>query len=180
MSKITGGTLTQVLELRKKNGLEATKEALNADLESSKAKWTLEETPRYRKAGDSPIYVSGKYLTKAGTCPATGEKDAGRASSSPATAKSRTPHKQDASVTSAPSEETFLRVLHGRGFKVRVAKNLLTEEIEREVPSCIENLGLKFSAIPARTEDVHITQTTPQIQVAMSLDKFLELAGIKA
>ena len=77
MSKIPADTLKVILELRAENGLDATEESVYADLAKSKAKWTLEETPRYRRAGRSPLYVSGKYLSSYGTDPATGEADGG-------------------------------------------------------------------------------------------------------
>jgi len=176
MLNIPNDTLEKILALRTKNGLEATPEALAASLEAAKCKWTLEETPRYRRAGDSPIYISGKYLTQAGVCPATGEKDGGSGIKR-ATPKAET--NGSAVVSSAPSQETFYRVLHGKGFNVRITKDLLTGEIREEVPREISELNLQFGSLPARAEGIHVTQTTPQIQVAMSLDKFLELARIK-
>ncbi|MGC4015264.1 MAG: hypothetical protein QM755_12220 [Luteolibacter sp.] len=176
MLNIPNDTLAKILELRSKNGLEATPEALEASLEAAKCKWTLEDTPRYRRAGDAPIYISGKYLTQAGVCPATGEKDAGSGIKRPA-AKSET--SRSAAVTTAPSQETFYRVLHGKGFNVRITKDLLTGEIREEVPREISELDLQFGALPPRAEGIHVTQTTPQIQISMSLDKFLELARIK-
>lgn len=178
MLNIPTETLEKILELRTKNGLEATPEALEASLEAAKCKWTLEDTPRYRRAGDAPIYISGKYLTQAGVCPATGEKDAGSGIKRP-TPKAAA-NGSTASASSAPSQETFYRVLHGKGFNVRITKDLLTGEIREEVPREISELNLQFSSLPARAEGIHVTQTTPQIQVAMSLDKFLELARIKA
>src|ERR1700710_1155486 len=75
MDTIPADTLKTVLDLRKENGLEATEAALRADLTKSKAKWSLVETPRYRRAGRSPLYISGKYLSSAGKDPATGEAD---------------------------------------------------------------------------------------------------------
>jgi len=175
MLTIPDNTLQKVLELRTKNGLEATPAALEASLEAAKCKWTLTETPRYRLAGDSPIYISGKYLTQAGICPATGEKDGGSAFKRPVAKAS----KSEAAAASAPSEEAFYRVLHGKGFGIKITKDLLTGEIKEEVPRAIAELGLQFGAAPARAEAVYVTQTSPQIQVAMSLDKFLEIAKIK-
>ncbi|BCU78710.1 hypothetical protein [Luteolibacter sp. LG18] len=175
MLNIPNNTLEKILELRAKNGLDATPEALEASLEAAKCKWTLEDTPRYRRAGDAPIYISGKYLTQAGICPATGEKDAGSGIKRPA-AKSES---STSAPSATPSQETFYRVLHGKGFDVKITKDLLTGEIREEVPREISELNLQFSALPARAEGLHVIQTTPQIQVAMSLDKFLELARIK-
>lgn len=176
MLNIPTNVIEKVLELRAKNGLEATPEALSASIEAAKCKWTLEETPRYRRAGDSPIYISGKYLTQAGTCPATGEVDGGSAF------KRTTPKaaRAESAPVSVPNEEAFYRVLHGKGFNIKITKDLLTGEIKEEVPRDIAELGLQFGAIPARAEGVYVTQTTPQIQVSMSLDKFLEIAKIKA
>ena len=176
MNNIPADVITKILELRAKNGLEATPQALAADLEKSKAKWTMEDTPRYRRAGDSPVYMSGKYLTAAGTCPATGESDSAR---TPKPTFKKTGMQLDQAAHSI-SEEAFLKVLHGKGFSVKISKNLLTGEIEREVPASIEALGLKFSAIPSGSSSIHVTQTSPQIHVAMSLDRFLEVAGISA
>ena len=175
MSIFPNDTLAKVLELRTKNGLDATPEALTADLETAKCKWTLEETPRYRRAGDSPIFVSGKYLTTTGICPATGEKDTDR----PVRTVAKNPSNTKIEAPVAASEEVFYRVLHGKGFDVRITKDLLTGEILQEVPKAIENLDLAFGTVPNNTTRVHITQTSPQIQVSMSLDKFLELAAIK-
>lgn len=176
MADISGVILDQVLEIRKKNGLEPTKEAVLADLASSKAKWTVNETPRYRTAGSSPIWISGKYLTKTGICPATGEKEEGRAPSPTAAKRTK------AAAEAAPVVDTtaFYRVLHGKGFKISLLRDEITGELREEVPAAISALKLKFGAIPAHGEDaVYVTQTTPQIQVSMTLDKFLQLTGTK-
>lgn len=179
MLNIPEPILSKILELRTKNGLEATPEALEASIAAAKCKWTLEDTPRYRTAGESPIYISGKYLTQAGVCPATGEKDSGR-TSKPATAKApKAARSEDAAAGTANSEEAFFRVLHAKGYGIKISKDLLTGEISKEVPRAIADLELVFSQIPVRTDSVHVTQTSPQIQVAMSLDKFLEIAKIK-
>lgn len=183
MLNIPEPTLSRILELRTQNGLKATREALEASLTAAKCKWTLEDTPRYRLAGESPIYISGKYLTQAGVCPATGEKDGGR-TARPAgvkTVKTVRPVKVETSaIATANSEEAFFRVLHAKGFGIKISRDLLTGEINKEVPRSIAELGLVFSPIPVRTDSFHVIQTSPQIQVAMSLDKFLELAKIKA
>jgi hypothetical protein len=177
MTKIPAAILNEILALRSENGLEATDEALQADLAKSKAKWVLEETPRYRKAGRSPIYVSGKYLSSYGVDPATGERDtqAGKK----AKASDSTPRKV---VTGgkAVDEAVFYKVLHGKGYPVKISQDLITGEIQTQIPASITKLNLQFSSIPSNAADVHVTQTSPQIQVAMPLDKFLELAGIKA
>lgn len=175
MGYITGELLEKVLEIRERNGLEATEEALLADLEASKAKWTLSAIPRYRRVGESPIWISGKYLTKTGICPATGEKEPGR-EASPATLKK----KVAADTTSSIDSTTFYRALHGKGFKISLLRDEITGELREEIPTSISALGLKFEAVPACSEDaVYVTQTSPQIQVSMGLDKFLQLAGIK-
>lgn len=180
MLNIPEPTLSKILELRTKNGLEATPEALEASIVAAKCKWTLEDTPRYRLAGESPIYISGKYLTQAGICPATGEKDAGRTSKPAGVKAPKAAKAETAAFGTANSEEAFFRVLHAKGFGIKISKDLLTGEINKEVPRAISELGLVFSSIPVRTDSVHVIQTSPQIQVAMSLDKFLELAKIKA
>lgn len=78
------------------------------------------------------------------------------------------------------SETAFIKVMAGRGFDFQRLRNELTGEIVKDVRDPkIDKLGLKFSPIPKNAEGIHVTQTSPQIQVSMSLDKFLELAGIK-
>lgn len=178
MDKIPSDTLAQVLELRKKNGLEATEAAVYADLEKSKCKWTLTDTPRYRKAGESPIWVSGKYLSSYGTCPASGEPDEKGSKSPKAT---RTASARPAAAPAGKVDESvFYKVLHGKGFPVKITQDLLTGEIQTQIPDSIKKLDLQFSSLPANASGIHITQTSPQIQVSMPLDKFLELAGIRA
>lgn len=169
MSQISSENLSKVLELRKKNGLEATEAAANADLEASKASWTEKDTPRYRRAGESPIYISGKYLTKTGVCPATGERETGHQAKSPKEQSART-----------ISEEVFYKILHHKGFKISITKDLITQEIRTDIPTNLKNLNLKFAEIPKNAEaGVYVTQTTPQIQVSMNLDTFLEMAGLR-
>ena len=177
MDKIPSETLTEVLELRKKNGLEATEAAVYADLEKSKCKWTLKDTPRYRRAGASPIWVSGKYLSSYGTCPASGEADE-KGSKSPKAAKS-TP-KSSAGAPAKLDESVFYKVLHGKGFSVKITQDLLTGEIQTQIPEAIKKLDLQFGTIPSNASGIHVTQTSPQIQVAMPLDKFLEFTGIRS
>ncbi|WP_338285342.1 hypothetical protein [Luteolibacter sp. LG18] len=177
MSKISSGNLPKVLELRKKNGLEATEEAANADLEASKAKWTEEDTPRYRRAGESPIFISGKYLTKAGVDPSTGERDAGRVGAAPVGAKKapKAPAKGG-----EVNEKDFYLALHKKGFKVAILRNEITGELTSEIPAAIKALDLQFGGVPGKNEDsVHVTQTGPQVLLTLTLDKFLELAKIK-
>jgi hypothetical protein len=175
---IPAETLKTILALRKENGLEATEAALLTDLEKSKAKWTLVETPRYRRAGRSPVFISGKYLTAAKIDPATGEADGtkkGTAKSGNRVGNGKPPmpaHKID--------ETAFYRALHGKGFALKISQDLLTGEVETQLPAEITKLDLQFEAIPPSAKTVHVTQTAPQVQVSMSLDTFLDLAGIKA
>lgn len=180
MEHIPSETLQKVIALREANGLEATAEALYEDLAKSKCKWTLIETPRYRRAGKSPIYISGKYLTAVGVCPATGEKDEGRKGAAARTPRAASTQAAGAKPEAKIDETVFYKVLHGRGFPVKITQDLLTGELETQLPTSITQLGLKFAPIPQNASDIHITQTSPQVQVAMPLDKFLELAGIKA
>lgn len=179
MDKIPSDTLAQVLELRKKNGLEATEAAVYADLEKSKCKWTLKDTPRYRKAGDSPIWVSGKYLSSYGTCPASGEADE-KGSKFPKAARGAVTAKSSSSVTSKVDESVFYKVLHGKGFPVKITQDLLTGEIQTQIPDSIKKLELQFGSLPSNASAIYVTQTSPQIQVAMPLEKFLEIAGVRA
>ena len=179
MDKIPSDTLAQVLELRKKNGLEATEAAVYADLEKSKCKWTLKDTPRYRRAGDSPIWVSGKYLSSYGTCPASGEADE-KGSKSPKIGRGGAAAKPASAATGKVDEGVFYKVLHGKGFPVKITQDLLTGEIQTQIPDSIKKLDLQFGSLPANASAIHVTQTSPQIQVAMPLEKFLEIAGIRA
>lgn len=177
MSKISSGNIPKVLELRKKNGLEATEEAANADLAASGAKWTETDTPRYRAAGESPIFISGKYLTKAGVDPATGEKDSGRVGGP---SKASTKASKGNAKGAAPSERDFYLDLHHRGFKVAILRNELTGEIKAEIPAAITALNLKFGGTPSKGDDsVYVTQTAAPVLVTLTLEKFLELAKIK-
>ncbi len=175
-NKIPADTLKEILVLRAENSLETTEEALQADLARSKAKWTLKETPRYRRAGRSPLYMSGKYLTAVGVCPATGEADGkerkAKTAASASTARS-------AATVQKVDKTVFYKVLHGKGFNVKMSQNLLTGELETQVPPAISKLALKFGSIPPNATDIHVTQTSQQIQISMPLDKFLEVAGIK-
>lgn len=180
METIPSETLSRILELRQANGLEATEAAVYADLEKSKCKWTLTDTPRYRRAGASPLWVSGKYLSSYGTCPASGEADQGRGKAVPRVAKASAPKPASAPVAGKVDEAVFYKVLHGKGFAVKITQDLLTGEIQTQIPEPIRKLELQFGAIPGNASGIHITQTSPQIQVAMPLDKFLELAGIRA
>ncbi|MFD0894756.1 hypothetical protein KBB96_04935 [Luteolibacter ambystomatis] len=178
MSKIPADTLKVVLELRSENGLPATEEAVYADLAKSKAKWVLEETPRYRQAGRSPLYVSGKYLSAYGTDPATGEADT-KTKEKPAAKREARASSTFVGNGKAVDETAFYKVLHGKGFAVKISQNLLNGELETQIPPAISKLELQFGVIPANASAIHVTQTSPQIQVAMPLDKFLEIAGIK-
>jgi hypothetical protein len=181
METIPSETLSRILELRRANGLEATEAAVYADLEKSKCKWTLTDTPRYRRAGASPLWVSGKYLSSYGTCPASGEADQGRGKPGiPREPKAFAPKPAAAVVPSKVDESVFYKVLHGKGFAVKITQDLLSGEIQTQIPEPIRKLELQFGAIPGNASGIHVTQTSPQIQVAMPLDKFLELAGIRA
>jgi hypothetical protein len=179
METIPSETLSRILELRRANGLEATEAAVYADLEKSKCKWTLADTPRYRRAGASPLWISGKYLSSYGTCPASGEADQGRGkAAAPREPKLSAP--KPPVIPSKVDESVFYKVLHGKGFAVKITQDLLTGEIQTQIPEPIRKLELQFGAIPGNASGIHVTQTSPQIQVAMPLDKFLELAGIRA
>jgi hypothetical protein len=181
METIPSETLSRILELRLANGLEATEAAVYADLEKSKCKWTLADTPRYRRAGASPLWVSGKYLSSYGTCPATGEPDQGRGKSGASReGKAAAPKPVAEPVIARIDESVFYKVLHGKGFPVKITQDLLTGEIQTQIPESVRRLDLCFGEIPGNATGIHVTQTSPQIQVAMPLDKFLEIAGIRA
>jgi hypothetical protein len=139
------------------------------------------DTPRYRRAGASPLWVSGKYLSSYGTCPASGEADQGRDKAVPRVAKTSAPKAAaTAPVGGKVDESVFYKVLHGKGFAVKITQDLLTGEIQTQIPEPIRKLELQFGAIPGNASGIHVIQTSPQIQVAMPLDKFFELAGIRA
>jgi hypothetical protein len=179
METIPSDTLAKILELRTANGLEATESAVYADLEKSKCKWTLTDTPRYRRAGASPLWISGKYLSSYGSCPATGEADQGRGGVAKAPRAATPKPAAAASVASKIDESAFYKVLHAKGFAVKITQDLLTGKIETQVPDAITKLDLQFSAIPANAAGIHVSQTSPQIQISMPLDRFLEIAGIR-
>ena len=167
--------MEKILELRKKNGLVPTAEAVIEDITAAKTKFTLKETPRYRRAGDSPLYIAGKYLTShRGVCPATGEREASRgdfASASTSSAKEQ-----------VISEDAFVKVLAGKGFKfTRLVNTITGEVVKEESDPKIARLNLAYQPIPNNADHskVYVQRTTPQIQVSMTLDRFLELAGIK-
>lgn len=177
---ITGKILDKALELREKNGLAPTKEALMADLNAAGAKYTTQPTPRYRAAGESPIFISGKYLTaKGGLCPATGETEGQKGAAKQARRPLPTP---GTAAVSEISEEACIRVLAGKGFKfIRLVNSLTGEVVKEETDPKINKLNLVFTQIPknAAPDRVYVTQTSPQIQVSMSLDRLLDLVGIK-
>lgn len=179
METIPSETLSKILELRQANGLVATAAAVYADLEKSKCKWTLVDTARYRRAGASPLWISGKYLSSYGTCPASGEADQGRDKAGPRVVRTSAPRPAAAPVTSKIDEGVFYKVLHGKGFSVKITQDLLTGEIQTQIPESVRKLELQFASMPGNASGIHVIQTSPQIQVAMPLDKFLELAGIR-
>ena len=89
--------------------------------------------------------------------------------------------KQVANAPAASIDQMqFIRVMIGKGWKYEKSVNAYTDEVIKEtVPPQIEKLGLKFEAVPKNAEGIYVTQTSPQIQVSMPLDKFLEIAGLK-
>lgn len=171
MQDIPPETLKTILDLRRENGLEATEAAARKDM--SKAKWQLTAAPRYRQAGRSPLFISGKYLSSTGKDPITGESDE-------ATSSQPVPTGRPSTASRGKIDELmFFKVLHGKGFQVKHTTNSLTGETEKGLPPQLSKLNLQFSAIPSSATGIHVTQTTPQIQVSMSLDKFLEIAALK-
>lgn len=169
MQQIPSQTLELILELRKENGLEVSAAALEKDLK--KARWSLEQAPRYRRAGRSPIFISGKFLSSNGRDPVTGEPEDPAASPAPsAVLPVRTKGKID--------ELALYKLLHEQGFPVKYTVNSLTGATEKQLPLPLAQIGMQFSAIPASATGVHVTQTTPQIQVAMPLEDFLKFAAI--
>jgi hypothetical protein len=171
-------TLKEILALRKDNGLEATEAAVMKALAGLKYK--LEETPRYRKAGRSPLYLPGKFLTSKGTDPVTGEQET--ASPKPAGAERSTfvgngKRSQGGSKVDALQ---FYKVLHGRQFPIKITRDEITGEVETQLPESIKRLDLQFGECPPNGEGIFITQTSPKVLVTMTLDKFIELTGLKA
>lgn len=177
MSDIPHEILSKALALREKNGLPASEAALREDLQQSKAAWTVNDTPRYRRAGESPIFISGKYLTKIGVCPATGERDGGRNGvAKPVAAKAKA---EAPLVKGEINRSAFYRVLHAKGFKVAILRDEISGEVKEEIPQAIAALGLKFETMPRNAEKgIYVSQTNPQIQVSMTLDQFLEIARL--
>lgn len=124
------------------------------------------------------------------TCKACGGKIGGRTIKCPHCGHIKEPKEKKASGTAeakatdkAPAtidQMQFIRVMINKGWKYEKMVNAFTNEVIKEtVPPQIEKLGLTFEAIPKNADGVYITQTSPQIQVAMPLDKFLEIAGLK-
>lgn len=165
----------QVMELRAKNGLSTAEADLIADL--AKVRVSEDPYPRMRKAGNSPLFVMGKSITANGMkCPITGELDTTeRPVAKPSTRGAR----KSSEVTSeADSKEKFYRVLHNRGYAIRVSKDLITGEVREEIPANLAEMNFKFQTPGSNIEGVYISQVSPQIQVTMNLDKFLELARL--
>lgn len=168
-------TLKEIIALRKENGLEATEAAVTASLVG--LKYHLKETPRYRRAGRSPIYLPGKLLTAKGTDPVTGEQDSS-APKTQAAGKQASSAKRGGEVKAADSMQ-FYRVLHGRGFQIKVTRDEITGEVETKLPKALEDLALQFGEYPSSGEGIYVTQTSPKVLVTLSLDKFIELTGLK-
>lgn len=77
-------------------------------------------------------------------------------------------------------EAVFTREMAERGFHyVKLINGHTGEVIQNESDPKIEALGLEFGVIPSSADAIYVIQTSPQVQIAMSLDKFLELTGIK-
>lgn len=88
-----------------------------------------------------------------------------------------------AELTSRISEQQFMRVLAGRGFRCsKLVDGYTGEVVEEKKDPRIEKLNLKFAPMPQTDADhaaIYVTQTSPSIQVTMTLDRLLEIAGIK-
>lgn len=121
-------------------------------------------------------------------CPSCGEIIAARSSTCPKCSAIIPPKNKkapsDASKAPSPAkaidEKAFIRVCAGKGFKfVRMINDLTGELVKEETDPKIDKLALKFAGIPSNADGIYITQTSPQVQVSMSFDRFLEVAGIK-
>ena len=75
----------------------------------------------------------------------------------------------------------LIKVLAARGFKFMRLRNELTGEIVREESDPkIDGLHLKYAPIPTNAPNgIYVIQTSNQIQFAMNLDTFLEVAKLK-
>ena len=75
----------------------------------------------------------------------------------------------------------LIKVLAARGFKFMRLRNELTGEIVREESDPkIDGLHLKYAPIPTNAPNgIYVIQTSNQIQFAMNLDTFLEIAKLK-
>jgi hypothetical protein len=105
----------------------------------------------------------------------------GAKSNAPKGTRTRT-SKEETSL-SPISEDVFVKVLAGKGFNfVRLVNSITGEVVKEESDKKIEALGsYQFKSIPrnADNDSVYVIQTANQIQVAMSLDKFLSVTKTK-
>lgn len=129
----------------------------------------------YKKCPACHGYVRGP---KTATCPGC------NAVFTPKTARAAK-EKPDAGVSIGNAlvginRDAVLKVLAGKGFKISRLVDTITGEIhEEKIDPKIEALGLQFKAVGQHIDAIHVTQTTPQIQVTLTLEKLLDLARIK-
>lgn len=91
--------------------------------------------------------------------------------------------KEETITDSGTNDEQLIKVLAGKGFKfTRLVNSLTGEVVEEKSDPKFKEVNFVYRDIPtsrAEHDCIYVIQTSPQIQVAMTLEKFLKVAGIK-
>ena len=128
----------------------------------------------------------GLIAARSSTCPlcshiippkAAKVAKAAKAEAEAAVHKAVTPQMNEVKIDA----NALIKVLAARGFKFMRLRNELTGEIVREESDPkIDGLHLKYAPIPTNAPNgIYVIQTSNQIQFAMNLDTFLEVAKLK-
>ena len=116
--------------------------------------------------------------TRTKTCPHCGHKFEIGANSNSSSSST------GSSARAKIDKAAFVKVLAGKGFKfVRLVNTITGELVKEESDKRIDDLGpFEYLAIPRNADNgkIYITQTSNQVQVSMSLDKFLQVTNTKA
>jgi len=122
----------------------------------------------------------GIIAARSSTCPLCSyviPPKAAKAEAEAAARKAATPQVNEVKIDA----NALIKVLAARGFKFMRLRNELTGEIVREESDPkIDGLHLKYAPIPTNAPNgIYVIQTSNQIQFAMNLDTFLEVAKLK-
>jgi hypothetical protein len=165
--------IAKQIEEAKKNGAKRIR--YSDDQKSTILKWIEEHDSEHGRGGAS------KVATKLGISPISISQWKQADGSEPKERKPRTPKAEP--ITDSISEDVFVKILAGKGFNfVRLVNSITGEVVKEESDKKIEALGpYQFKAIPRNAEHdaVYVTQTSNQVQVSMSLDKFLSVSKTK-